>query len=437
MVALKLQTSSSFRAIAKSSHILQEYQESSLETVAPNTIMRWVRKLGYYALTRPKPVADDWIIVLDHSGRLGAEKLCVILGIRESACDFSRPLVYADLEPVWMSASAQWNGAFIRDVVVRLQDRLGRIKYAVGDYGSDIRTGLRLAGIPHIHDVTHRIALSLKHLYADDPIYCDVSQRFTRIRQQFGLTVAGPLVPPNQRTKSRYHNLRPLAVYGQHLLAYLDRPPTRTQHDDAFREAIAWIREYRAFFAEMLEITSVVCEVERLVKHHGLSSETLGGCCQHLSRLSTAKGLHFKFDILVYFHMILALPNMRETLLCTSDILESAFGKYKTYLSHNPMAGITDLALCIAAFTCSLTPHAITEALEHSRGRDVAQWTQRYLGPTLLKQRQQAFSDMGQNNEQAETTGAFIGATLLNDKPKIFRRTTRFERYMGGIRQEE
>jgi hypothetical protein len=388
-----LQTSSSFRAVAKSSHILQKYQALSLETVAPNTIMRWVRKLGYYALTRPKAVADDWIILLDHSVRLGAEKLFVILGIRESTLDFSRPLVYADLDPLWMSASAQWNGSFVRDVVERLQGRLGRIKYAVGDYGSDIRTGLRLAGIPHIHDVTHRIALSLKHLYADDLTYRDVSQRFARIRQQFGLTVAGHLLPPTQRTKSRYHNLRPLAAYGLHILTYLERPQLPPQNDSAFREAIAWIREYRAFFAEMLEMTSVICEVERLVKHHGLSSETLAGCCQHLSRLSTAKGLHFKFDILVYFHMSLALPNMRATLLCTSDILESAFGKYKTYLSNNPMAGITDLALCIAAFTCSLAPHAITEALEHSREQDVTQWTRLYLGSTLLKQRQQAFSD--------------------------------------------
>ncbi len=195
LVAFKLRTSSSFRAVAKSSHILQEYQTSSLETADPTTIIRWVRKLGYYALTRPKPVADDWIILLDHSVRLGAEKLCVILGLRESLLDLSRPLVYADLEPLWMSASAQWNGPFVRDVVERLQGRLGRIKYAVGDYGSDIRTGLRLAEIPHIHDVTHRIALSLKHVYVDDPIYREVSQRFARIRRHFWLPVAGPLLP--------------------------------------------------------------------------------------------------------------------------------------------------------------------------------------------------------------------------------------------------
>lgn len=419
MIALKLHTSSSFRAVAKSSHILQEYLDSSLETVAPNTVMRWVRKLGYYALTRPKPVADDWMILLDHSVRLGAEKLFVILGIRESAVDFSRPLVYADLEPLWMSARTQWNGPFIRDVLIRLQTRLGRIKYAVGDYGSDIRTGLRLAGITHIHDVTHRIALILKDLYAKDPVYRDVCQRFTHLRHHFWLTVAGPLLPPKQRTKSRYHNLRPLAVYAQHILAYLDSPRSSTQNDHAFREAMAWVRDAQGFFEEMLEITQVVCEVERQVKHSGLSPETLERCCHHLSRLSTAKGLQFKFDILVYFHLILALPNLRETLLCTSDILESAFGKYKTYLSNNPMAGITDLALCIAAFTCSLTPDAITEALEHSREQDVAHWTQLYFGPTLLKQRQQAFSKIDQDDEQTDTPASLRLENLWMDKPKI------------------
>jgi hypothetical protein len=402
MVALKLRTSASFRAVAKSSHILREYWDIPLQPVAPNTVMEWVRKLGYYALTKPKPAADDWVILLDHSAQLGAEKLFVILGIRESLLDFSRPLAYTDLTPLWISASGQWDGDFIREVLERLQARLGRLKYAVGDYGSDIRKGLRLAGVTHIHDVTHRIALSLKRLYADDPTYQDVSQRLARIRQQFGQTVAAHLLPPTQRTKSRYHNLRPIAAYGQHILTYLERFPTPPPGHEAFHEAIIWVREKRTFFDEMREVTTVVCDIERLVKHHGLSSLTLERCCHCLSQVSTTKGFQFKFDILVYFHLTLTLPHMRESLLCTSDILESAFGKYKTYLSGNPMAGITDLALCIAAFTCSLTPQEILEACEQTRKQDVARWGRLYLCPTLLKRRQQAFSNTAQNAEKHE-----------------------------------
>ena len=393
MVALKLRTSASFRAVAKSSHILQEYGALPLQTVAPNTVMDWVRKLGYYTLTKPKPVADDWVLLLDHCGQLGAEKLFVILGIRESMLDFSRPLAYTDMTPLWISASAQWNGNFIREIVERLQERLGHFIYAVGDYGSEIRKGLRLAEVTHIHDVTHRIALSVKRLYADEPIYQEMSQRLARIRQQFGQAVAAPLLPPAQRTKSRYHNLQPIAAYGQHMLTYFERTPEAPPGHEVFHEAMLWVLEYRGFFDEMREVTTAVCEVERLVKHHGVSAKTLERCCHCLSQVSTSKGLQFKFDILVYLHLVLSLPQMRETLLCTSDILESAFGKYTTYLSGNPMAGITDLALCIAAFTCSLTPEEILEACEQTRTQDVARWGRVYLCPTLLKRRQQAFDN--------------------------------------------
>ncbi len=64
--------------------------------------------------------ADDWVILLDHTIQLGAEKLFVILGLRERTIDFGRPLQYEDLEPLWMSASAHWNGDVIREVLERL-----------------------------------------------------------------------------------------------------------------------------------------------------------------------------------------------------------------------------------------------------------------------------------------------------------------------------
>ncbi len=403
-MAMKLRTSASFRAVATSSHIIQEYHTASFQTAAPSTILWWIRKLGYHALTRPHPRADDWVILLDHTVKIGADKLFVIMGIRERNMDFTRPLRYEDLTPLWMSVSSHWNGPVIRDILLRLQQRLGRIKYAVGDYGSDIRKGLRLAEIAHVHDVTHRIALTLKTLYADDATFQTIMQRLARIRRRFWLSVAGHLVPPGQRTKSRYHNLRPLAEYGRQMLAYLDQADKTVSGEDTFRDAMAWIREYRAFFMEMDEVTNAVTEVERLVKRHGLSIEMIEACGHQLATVSTEKGYHFKFDILVYFHMMLALPRMRDTILCTSDILESAFGKYKNYVSCNPMAGITDLALCIAAFTCPLTPEEITVALESVREEAVRQWARVFLGTPLLRKRRQAFSgNQSVPNNQGDT----------------------------------
>lgn len=392
-MTLKLRTSASFRAVAHSSAILQDVLEVPLQSATHKTILSWVRKLGYYALTKPKPVAEDWVILLDHSIQLGPGKLFVIWGLRASTIDFHRPLRYQDLDPVWMSARSHWNGELIRELLERLQDKLGRIHYAVGDYGSDIRKGLRLAQIPHIHDVTHRIALILKTLYADDPAYLEVTQRLAQIRRQFRHTAAAHLLPPTQRTKSRYHNLRPLARYGRYILNYLASPPQAGQEDQPVREALAWLPHYRPFFEELTEVTTLVHEVERQVKHHGLSPDTVARCGHVLTHASTPKGRDFTFDILVYLHTTLGLTKAAETIVCTSDILESAFGKYKDYVSRNPMAGITDLVLCLAAFTCTLSSQEIVEALEHTTHEDVTRWARLYLEPTLLKKRREVFSE--------------------------------------------
>jgi len=164
--------------------------------------------------------------------------------------------------------------------------------------------------------------------------------------------------------------------------------------DAAVREAMSWIGDYRTFFEELSEVTTCVCEVEREVKQHGLSALTADRCARLLMPVSTPKGRCFVFDMLVYVHTTLALTTVQDAILCTSDILESAFGKYKNYVSRNPMAGITDLALCLAAFTCSLSSQEIAEALEHTTVHDVADWARMYLEPTLLKKRRDAFQEL-------------------------------------------
>ena len=84
------------------------------------------------------------------------------------------------------------------------------------------------------------------------------------------------------------------------------------------------------------------------------------------------------------------LPESKE-ILCTSDILESAFGKYKNFVSNNPMSGITNLVLSIAAFTSSLNKKEIKNALETVTTSKVKEWTSEFIGKTLLQKRREVF----------------------------------------------
>ena len=123
------------------------------------------KKVGYYCLNRPKTKADDWILILDESIGIGQEKLLVVLGIRASQIDFTRPLQIQDMEPVIIKSSKKWTGEDISAELEKCKDLLGSILYATTDGSSTIKKALRLSEITHIYDATHAIAIMLEKLY--------------------------------------------------------------------------------------------------------------------------------------------------------------------------------------------------------------------------------------------------------------------------------
>src|SRR5829696_8747033 len=59
----------------------------------------WLLRLGHAMLTAPRPVAQDWVWLIDHSVQVGQDKCLVILGVR--AADLPEPgqsLRHEDLE---------------------------------------------------------------------------------------------------------------------------------------------------------------------------------------------------------------------------------------------------------------------------------------------------------------------------------------------------
>jgi len=55
-------------------------------------------------------MGDDWILIADESIGIGQEKVLVILGIRRSHIDFTRPLVMQDMKPITVKSKQRWTG---------------------------------------------------------------------------------------------------------------------------------------------------------------------------------------------------------------------------------------------------------------------------------------------------------------------------------------
>ncbi len=385
---LKLETSMSFRSLSKGFKIIKESMDLFCNSPTHTTLLNWIHKIGYYKLNKIKEKANDWIIILDESIQLGQDKILVIFGIRQCNIDFTRPLKFTDLVPLREISKINWNGEIIRDVIENLREEIGDILYAVGDHGSDLKKGLRLLKIRHVYDITHRIALTLEKIFKENKAYTEITAIMTEMRKKLAQTKISYMMPPKQRKKSRYQNIKIVSDWCLKALHFMEN---ETEKTDEIEKNFSWLYSYKDFIGELSGINDVICEVEKIVKHNGLSCETINQCSIFLNKLVTDSGKIIKNELEKYFKETTELIPDSKKILITSDIIESAFGKYKNYVSCNPMAGITNLVLSIAAFTSTLEENEIKMALESTTMEDIKKWSNEFIGKTLLQKRRDAF----------------------------------------------
>jgi len=406
LLTVTLRGGTKFRTLEKDGKIRNEIIPKYIEAPSHVTIRNWILKVGYYELSRPKEKAEDWIILLDHSIQFGQEKIFTVLGIREK--DFlklKRPLQVCDLEPLLEIPMKTSNGELISREIKKLKEELGNIAYAIGDYGSDLKKGLRLLSIVHIHDLSHLISNEIKKIYDKDARYLLLKEKMSLMRSKFSQTNIAAIVPPKQRKKSEYQSFDTIISWAQKALNLLDNTlndknkiqeletkfPKKTI--DRIKTELAWIKVHKKFIAELKEINSAKKEIEKELKHTGLSLAALDKTKQFLSKVKSDAGIMLKNRILqILNEQFNLLPN-KDIIFCSSDILESTFGKYKNRVSDNPMSSVTSLMLIIAAFTCNLTEEKVRECMESVKITDIKKWSNDEIGMTLHKQRCALLSD--------------------------------------------
>ena len=349
-------------------------------------------KVGYHELARPKEKASDWIIILDHSIQLGSSKILVIYGIRSSGYDFSRALTYTDLTPLVIKIRPSWNSDRMKEELLSLQEKIGHIAYAVADHCGNIHKGLELAGIPQIHDVSHRIALLLEKRYLKDDDFIGFNAGLSRMRSKLVQSTLAHLVPVSPRKKSIYQNLGRTARWASGILDALHAG----RLSGAETRAVEWMLPYETLVRELEGLDRTISRMEECIKNHGLSKNTImemNAIANRAKGLLSDEGQGILRKIMEYCRETSGMLPEYKRLLCTSDIIESAFGKYKNMSSDNPMACVTKMVLALAAITVEITTEKVKDIMEEVKLKDVEKWEKENIGTTVFKNRCAIYSD--------------------------------------------
>jgi len=392
---MKLDTSASFRSISKTVVLLNIYLNLNLKTPSHVTILIWAKKVGIYRLNSQKIMADDWIIMIDESIEFGNDKLLLILGIRESHVDFSRPLNYQDMVCLKLIASSSWTGEQINEVIQGITSEIGNIKYAVADMGNAIKKALRLAMIPHVHDINHKLSWFIKELLKDDADFDAYTKKLAHLRGSMPLGKLSYILPPQQRINSRFMNLKPIFDWGKSILVMIENENFNPME----KEKLGIIKEHDKLIKQLVDLIRLANQTQEIIKNNGLSENTKKDCLKLFDKIEDSRIIQFKDMIDKYFIQTLKTDSNTDKILCSSDILESSFGKYKTYISKNKSVGITDLSLTIPAFLGKIENNEITKALEFVKTKQIKKWTATNLCESLTMKRRKILKMAGRKNQ--------------------------------------
>ena len=300
------------------------------------------------------------------------------------------------MEPLLVKSKESWTGDIIGKELKVIKEKLGNVIYAVTDGGSSIKLGLKNAEINWVYDITHAIAIYLDRIYRKDTEFIDFVHCAAQMRFKLCCSKNAHLIPPNQRTKSRFLNIDIISKWAIKALESYDS----NRLSDEEKLQLQWVKDAESFVKEMDVLVSKIQEISIILKNEGLSKKIKKRCFILLKTFKKGRLLKFKKEMIKYLNNNTSyITKYKEKLLCCSDVIESTFGKYKNELSKNLMCGITDLVLIIPAFTASLTPELVNKAIDSCTVKDIQNWNKENLCASLLTKRKAVYNN--NNNKVA------------------------------------
>jgi len=294
------------------------------------SVRLWLLRLGLHQLNHPKPQADDWIWILDHTMQLGERKCLILVGLRQSNWDADdRVLVQEDVELINLVPVTESNGEVVFRQLEAAAAKTGIPRAIVSDGGPDLHRGIARFRQKHpstawLYDIKHKTACLLKHALEGDASWQVFVERVHRFKQQVSLTPLAALAPPQQRSKARYMNVDVLVDWAEESLRLLDRPKAMRKAGLNVRrveEKLGWLRKFAPQVRRWGEMLAVIGTTEHYVRHEGIHAKAAEELAAMLPKPATPAACRLRKQLLEFVETQGQQAREGERLLGSSEIL--------------------------------------------------------------------------------------------------------------------
>lgn len=380
------------RQVVEILNVLDDVFEGLLGTIpCYNSIENWVKKCGLkvYETASEELHGTQYAQIVDESMMMGSEKLLLTIGI--PADHQGRPLNCSDANILGIAVAESWSGEGVGNELSKASKRVGNDPdYVVSDNASIMKKGVRCAGFNHHYDISHSLGMFLEREYKQEPDFVEYLKLISNSKRIHNMKKIAYLLPPTQRTISRFLNLSSWVKWSSKMLeVYHSLSPYE-------KEVFSFIPSNASLIDELSEVMVCINKIEYIFKHNGLSKETVNKCRKEIQKqlflgnsrmikLGKSIDQFLKKEAMLLKGDVAARNN-------SSDILESIFGVYKARKSPNKLNGVTAFILFAPIYTrihdnSNIKKFDFKSALEDIRMRNIDSWAKENLTPNLVQLR--------------------------------------------------
>jgi len=346
------------------------------------TILVWVKKQGISQFRSHEYYGKEkWVLIADESIQFGNKKILLVIAVPERKCREGKVLSYTDAVPLVLKVSASWKSEEITAEIKEHID-LKQISYCISDAGCNLICAFKSLKCTHIHDINHKFSLIIQSVFEKNPLFIQYTKSLSLLRAQKSMSKIARIVPPNQRIMSRFMNLLPLFEWGVKMIHLLDK----NQLIEDEMTALSFLETSRDFIIDTYLLLNSLSDIQSILKLKGFNAASKKESLAVFSAMKSDNALKIKKQLRYYFSELSSRAKGKK-ICCSSDIIESCFGKYKETVKGNKTVGISDLCLCIAAMTGMNDTEAIKKAMENVNTKQIKEWRKKNIGKTLFAEK--------------------------------------------------
>jgi hypothetical protein len=340
---------------------------------------------------KPKEIANDWALILDHTIQMGRLKILIVLGMQLSHLPFNRSLNLSDVQVLMIQPMQSSTGPKIQETLLGLKSELGVIREVLADEGPDIKSGINLykknnPECDYINDIVHKLAHFLKTELENSKGWEILLKKSSESRTKLFQTEYAHFSPPKRRDKARYLNLEKFIKWAYRILIVLAEDQFSIEDKEAIFKEFSWVfglADDVKYFHQLWQVTNLTRD---LIRNYGIQVDTFVILSRKLETLILDFQAQIFADKIVQFiSECCEKVKSNERLIGSSEIIESLIGLTKHHFNTQNCSGFTSFTLIIAALAGEIDEQSVLNSMTKVRINHVKKWEETHFDSTIQK----------------------------------------------------